>query len=295
MIGTMLCGGLGNQMFQYAAGRALAARHGTELVLNWAPPRLPVGSGVLARPFELKNFSIRHRSGSLLDPAQFMLARRPSPTLRALSGWQIFREQSFAYDEGFASLPDRTYLFGYWHSWRYFKGYTKIIFDELQPQLQLSDASLRLRHQMARSSSLAIHIRRGDYVNSVNHHVLDLSYYRRAVRLIQDNIQGLKAFIFSDDPRWCADALQPLGLNLVVVDENSGRDSWQDLFLISFCQHAIIANSTFSWWGAWLGDHQKDSGRLVVAPDSWSPQDATSPTDRYPPSWRVLPSHEFAG
>lgn len=294
MISTMICGGLGNQLFQYAAGRALAVRHNTALMLNWAPPRLPRGSGVLSRPFELNNLHIRFNNGGFLSPLRFILARRRDSRLSALSGWRIFREKSFAYDSHFPYLPDRTYLFGYWHSWRYFEEIRQLIFKETQPRLPFSSESSKLQERMLRSNSLAMHIRRGDYVTSRNHDVLGLDYYAKAARLAQDCIVDLKFFVFSDDPKWCANALQPLGLNLTIVDFNKGSNSWQDVYLMSACRHAIIANSTFSWWGAWRGDFQGEPNRLVVAPERWFPWDDTPATDRYPPAWMIVQSHGCA-
>jgi len=292
MIGAMVIGGIGNQMFQYAAARALALSRRTELMLDLSAFRRPDQFGIM-RSFELDRLAIRVREPSSLSPLSFMLARRSAPALRALSGWQIARERSLAYDPRFPAFPDRTYLAGYWQSWRYFEAAAERIHEELQPRAPLSAASLRLQERMRGSPSLSLHVRRGDYVTSPGvtefHGVLELDYYREAIRLVQGRIRDLRAFVFSDDLEWCRRAFEPLGLDLTFVDCNQDADSWQDIHVMAACRHSIIANSSFSWWGAWLGDRGGGAGdRMVVAPLRWFVSADVPVADRFPPGWTIL-------
>ncbi|MDP9412574.1 MAG: alpha-1,2-fucosyltransferase [Pseudomonadota bacterium] len=292
MIGAMIAGGLGNQMFQYAAARSLALRHGTDLVLDLSPFR-QAGHFRTQRPFELGKLAIEFRSSSVFSPLSFLLARRPSAALQAISGWKTVRERSLAFDARFSTLPDRSYLMGYWQSWRYFDQAAERIWSELQPRAPWSEASLRVRDQMLSAPSLSLHVRRGDYVTSASaegfHGVLGLEYYTAAVRHVQRRAEGLRAFVFSDDLEWCRQAFEPLGLDLTFVDCNRGGDPWQDLFLMAASRHNIIANSSFSWWGGWMGDHGSPTAdRVVIAPRRWFAGADVPIEDRCPPSWRLL-------
>jgi hypothetical protein len=146
---------------------------------------------------------------------------------------------------------------------------------------------------MMSGESLSLHVRRGDYVTSAGtaafHGVLDISYYQAALAQLQERVQSLQVFVFSDDPLWCRQAFEPLGLDLTFVDWNKGDESWQDLYLIGSCDHSVIANSSFSWWGAWLGDQrERRKSRFVFAPRQWFVGAALPVEDRCPPGWTTI-------
>jgi hypothetical protein len=289
MIATMLAGGLGNQMFQYAAGRGLASRLGTGLLLD----RSPFGRTshfAVNRPYELDKLAISAISPGPAARARLLLARRPSAALRKLSGWTTMREEFPGFDPRFETMGDGSYLIGYWQSWRYFQNAAQTVYAELQPHAPLSSDSLRLQDSMRRCPSLSLHVRRGDYLTIPTvMNSLGEDYYGSALRFLQARLEGLRSFVFSDDLAWCRQAFEPFGLDLIFVDCNSGNDSWQDLFLMSACRHNIIANSSFSWWGAWLGDNgNKAADRQVIAPKQWFCGEHVSATDRFPPSWVVM-------
>ena len=292
MIGAFVCGGLGNQMFQYAAGRALALRHGAELRLDLSVFGARRHFDV-ERPFELDHLAIEVAPQGPLSSLGFALARRRQAMLRRLSWWNIVREPApGTYDPRFTTLPDGTYLYGYWQSWRYFEPVAAQIRKELAPRTALSHESRALAERIRSANSLSLHVRRGDYVTSAAtnefHGVLDVDYYTRAVRHVQDRIPDLEAFVFSDDLDWCSTAFAGLGLPLTLVDVNRGADSWQDMFLMAACRHSVIANSSFSWWGAWLGDGDGKADRTVVAPKHWFAGAEVDLGDRYPPHWTVM-------
>lgn len=283
----MVIGGLGNQMFQYAAGRALALRYGCGLILDRSSFHRTFA---VNRPFELDRLRIVVSPSPPISSLRFMLARRGLALLQTASGWHPFREERPSYDPLFEQLPQRSYLIGYWQSWRYFDHVAPTIYEELQAAEPLSSASQVLADQMSGTTSLCIHVRRGDYVTSPavreHHGVLDFNHYQRAIGMIQERVEGIRAFVFSDDLDWCRSAFAPLGLDAKFVDCNRGENSWQDLFLMASCRHAIIANSSFSWWGAWMGDRRTvDRDRIVIAPRRWLVGEDVPFEDRCPQSW----------
>jgi hypothetical protein len=294
MIATMLIGGLGNQMFQYAAGRALALHHDTHLLLDNSSLGRTDASGADLRSFELDRFAI---TGTALPgsftAARLALARRPSPLLQRISGWHAYREPILNFDRGVEVQRDKTYLIGYWQSWRYFDAVARHIAAEFRPVASLSDASKAMLEMIDARPSICVHVRRGDYARAAqvtaHHGLIGMEYYEASIRHIQAGVAGARILLFSDDPEWCRSAFTPLGLDIVVVDVNRGEDSWQDMMLMAACDHAVIANSSFSWWGAWLGDQwRSDPNRIVTAPASWFAGEATNMADRCPPTWKIV-------
>lgn len=289
MIGSYIAGGLGNQMFQYAAGRALALRHRTALRLDLTS----FGSSrhfETVRQFELGKLAIDVAPTTPLASLTFRLARRNNAALSRLSGWRIMREESLGhYDPQFETLPDNTYVYGYWQSWRYFNSAAEQIRAELQPRAPLSAESERRRDRMRSVNSLSLHVRRGDYLTAAGardlHGVLDLDYYSGAVRHVQERLSDVEGFVFSDDLDWCRETFANLQLPLTFVDANHGDDSWQDIYLMAACRNCIIANSSFSWWGAWLGDGPNKPDRIVIAPRRWFAGMDVAIADRCPPNW----------
>ena len=292
MIGAFVCGGLGNQMFQYAAGRALALRHKTGLQLDLSSYQSRRHFET-SRSFELHNLAIEVEPASPLTSVGFRLARRSSRTLRRLSGWDTKREQFIShYNAAFEALPDDSYIYGYWQSWRYFSPVADRIRKELQPRVALSAESSEVERIIKATNSLSLHVRRGDYVTSKStnnfHGVLDLDFYASAVSHVQERVSNVQAYVFSDDLDWCKEALASLPLPMTFVDVNRGEDSWQDLFLMAACRHNVVANSSFSWWGAWLGDDADQGHRIVIAPKKWFLGTEIDVADRCPPTWTIL-------
>lgn len=289
MIATALNGGLGNQMFQYAAGRTLALRHRTDLALETSYfSKLRKGSS--PRPFELDRMRIQVLASNRLRDVSLLLARRRQRLLRLVGGWNLLSDLSPSYDVRFEKASDGTYLHGFWQSWRYLTEFSAQIATELQPREPLSPRNAALMASMRTTASVSLHVRRGDYLSAAHayHGVLDLEFYKAAM----DHVLGVErcpaVYVFSDDLDWCRQVFSPLGWKPTFVDWNRGDDSWQDLFLISACRHSVVANSSFSWWGAWLGDRAPCGKRIVVAPSRWFAGDPVSAADRCPPEWIIF-------
>ncbi|MEQ7872932.1 alpha-1,2-fucosyltransferase [Sphingomonas sp. ASV193] len=283
-----MIGGLGNQMFQYAAGRALALRRGTGLLLDHST----FGSGgdaAVQRFYELDRLRIVARPAGPVERLRLIAARRPQPMLRRLGGWRPLREDSLSFDPRVIDADDQAYLMGYWQSWRYFDDRAAEIAAELAPRAPLSDRNQALLRDIRSAESIAVHVRRGDYLSAQHavHGVIGSAWYDEALGRIPTDPET-RIYVFSDDPDWCRQAFAAWGDRLTVVDWNRGDEAWQDLFLMAACRHAIIANSSFSWWAAWLGDRHHPGGRTVIAPATWFVGMASNADDRCPQTWQRL-------
>lgn len=283
MIVVRLSGGLGNQLFQYAAGRQLADLHQTELVMDtyWYThtPKLDT-----PRSYELGHYPVRARAANGAEPLWCLLhGGRVTRRLGFLPRkWKHFSEKGFAFDPAFLRLPDGTYIDGYWQSHRYFEGIAASIRAELTPLAPMGGADRAIADQMRSTQAVSIHVRRGDYVSNAaaaQHGLCGLDYYRRAVQYMQERVQPAHFFVFSDDPVWTRENLL-LPANASYVDHNTAPAAFQDLRLMSLCKHHIAANSSFSWWGAWLN---AEPGKVVVCPRQWFADDrdtsSLSPSD----------------
>jgi hypothetical protein len=288
LIVARLFGGLGNQMFQYAAARALALRTGAELRVDLtdfaADPR---------RRYELGDFPIAATPASAADLRRFGLTGRPMAWrlrrwLRLLAGPRIEpirRQPHFHFDPTIVALRPPVYLDGYWQSERYFADHAETLRRELQPQGPLDPASAAVAAEIDAVNAVSVHVRRGDYVSDPRTHryhgICSPDYYRRALAHVGARVENPHLFVFSDDPQWCRDNLR-FDLPMTIVDANPPERGPGDLQLMVRCRHHVLANSSFSWWGAWL-----DAGRdkIVVAPARWFNTPRNDTRDLTPPAW----------
>jgi hypothetical protein len=169
----------------------------------------------------------------------------------------------------FCDIEQNQFLIGHFQSYKYFEDYRASVLDEFRFSTDcLSENSKQMAKEINSCNSVSIHVRRGDYLNNYYFETLgkicDLDYYNRAIEVINTHVTNAHFFVFSDDPKYVADNLNIK--NATYVDFNVGTDSWQDMYLMSQCKHNIIANSTFSWWGAWLNVNET---KIVVAPHRW--------------------------
>jgi hypothetical protein len=277
MIIAQLLGGLGNQMFQYAAGRSLAERHRTTLILDTrALNRTPAGN--TPRAFALDRFRIRARVGSAAELSGIAALRRAGLI-------QPVREGADPAQADLSAVGRTAWLEGYWQSERHFRD----IADRLREEFTLpalSTEGARLREQILACQAVSVHIRRGDYITNPAAHqfhgVLPLTYYQQAAAALA--LDEAHFFVFSDEPEWVRAHVTLPGV-LTVVDIRSDQQPHEDLMLMSQCRHHIVANSSFSWWGAWLCQHP---GRQVIAPRTWFAGEPERAADLVPAAWRRL-------
>lgn len=286
MITIILSGGLGNQMFQYAAGRALSLRHNTELCIDLY--LLNKKTKATIRNYELRIFTIETpvRKSILNKIAVKGFGILKSSALLRTIG--IFRdEKAQYYDFRFKDLPKKTTLFGYFQNENYFKVISEQLRSDFTFRLPLNGKNEGMRKAIERNISVSIHIRRGDYVNAnSNLPVLDISYYKKAIEYIASHTSNPYFFIFSDGIDWVKENLDLTGFNHHFIDWNKNEESYIDMQLMSLCKHNIIANSSFSWWGAWLNNNPD---KLVIAPAKWYKGDTGVYPDGFlPKEWITL-------
>lgn len=276
MICIQINGGLGNQMFQYACGRALAFKCQSTLVLDLSYLKKNIGTqGTTKRSFELEVFRVNINEAGVED-----LKRLKPIIYRAINvfafklgfkGIQIskyFIENKFSYNTNIKNVGKDCFLSGYWQSPKYFDSIESLIRDEFTFHKQLDNKNLEIVSMIEKANSVSLHIRRTDFQNTISnntHGICSLDYYDKAVKFISTKFTDPHFFVFSDDINWAKENLK-LPYQLTFISGNNGDKSYIDMQLMSVCKHNIIANSSFSWWGAWLNSN---ASKIVIAPKNW--------------------------
>jgi hypothetical protein len=268
MIMLRLIGGLGNQLFQYATARALAIRKGCELVLDTTA----------FNTYKLHSYGL----GNLNVRAPVVC---PSVISRWGGGYH-YREVSMAFDAGLFDCPSPLYLEGYFQTELYFESARELLLEEFEVTAPLNDKTLNLLNELTSfETTVSVHVRRGDYVTNPSanavHGTCGADYYRRARDYFVSKLISPIFIIFSDDIPWARENLD-FGQSAIFVDWNGAAANYADLKLQSYCSHNIIANSSFSWWGAWLG---KKPNKEVVAPEQWFKEGAHRGHSIVPSRW----------
>lgn len=252
-------GGLGNQMFQYAL--YLARKNKFPHNVSIFDTHYCVGAHQgfeLNHLFHLSAFGL----GWILNIENAILFSKFRKYI-----WKRMHictdKQDYVYDEESITIPKSCIFEGYWQTEKYFKGIEDIVRREFRfDNNMLNQPSKEILDIISSCNSVSLHIRRGDYLNINGKDIsLSLDYHKGAIAYIMEHVQDPIFFIFSDDPLWVRDNLKVE--NATYVDWNSGKDSWQDMCLMSCCKHNIIANSSFSWWGAWLN---ANPSKIVISP-----------------------------
>tara|TARA_R110002167_G_scaffold168187_1_gene365822 strand:- start:1734 stop:2540 length:807 start_codon:yes stop_codon:yes gene_type:complete len=232
-----------------------------------------------------------------------------SEDIRYLLGWQASRpirriltkptfclirkavfvvEPSFNYWPDVFSFSGDCYLSGYWQSGKYFKTCADDIRKDFTFKTELSHKNKELADSIGSMNAVSLHVRRGDYVSNSKtqktHGLCSLGYYQSAIEFISSEVSSPHFFIFSDDIDWVKNNLK-IGFPVTYVGNNQGVDSFNDMRLMSLCKHHVIANSSFSWWGAWLNP---DPDKIVVAPKCWFYNYPVDTSDLYCDGWALL-------
>lgn len=260
MIKLILRDGAGNQLFQYAVGRYLSYLHGSPLYFDIS----------LCDPNRYKQYYILprfHVVGKTLNPLLALILRRiVKIPLWRLSWSPIYYEKTHQFDELVFALPRSCTLFGWFQSEKYFKPIADIIRNDLSFKDFIPDNdTLALEKKILSSHSISIHVRRGDYVNDERFDICTMKYYEKAMETVREKIIDPHFYVFSDDIQWCK--RQFFDSSCTFVDlQQSREDPLNDMRLMSICKHNIIANSSFSWWAAWLNNNPQ---KIVVCPYIW--------------------------
>lgn len=292
MIISHIQGGLGNQMFQYAAGRSLALRLQTELKLDlhWFSSQ---SEGSTERSFMLSAFpnirtpeATQHEVDSLTYSARSFFDRLLRRSRQF--GRSYIVEPCFAYWNSFEKIIAPAYLLGYWQNELYFLNNAHTIRRDFTfPPLQNKEAQETAYQIQSSRHAVAVHVRRGDYASNPSirqyHGLCPSEYYRKALELVIAKASlDCELFIFSDDPTWVREHFDTCGLSASVLDFPEHTSApWHDMHLMALCRHHIIANSSFSWWGAWLT--MRDG--VVCAPRQWFADKSKVAESPVPDKW----------
>lgn len=293
---ALIKGGLGNQLFCYAAARRLALRQDAELVLDNVSGF--TRDHLYQRQYALHRFAITARIATRserLEPLERLRRRIMRSYYRRLPFEQrrYLEQEGVGFDKRLLEYPVRgtIYLDGYWQSERYFKDIEATVRRDLEVFPPRDEQNQLIAAQICDSNSVCVHVRWFSRAQSLGiqsgHQNLERDYYLRAIARIRDCVQDPKYFIFSDNPKAAVEVLA-LSEDAVCVDHNHGDDSaYADLWLMTLCSHFIIANSTFSWWGAWLAP---SSEKVVIAPGHCSGDPLTWGFDGLlPGAWHAIP------
>lgn len=286
MIIIKLHGGLGNQLFQYAAARALSKKNNTGLFFDVSLLHLDE-PGITKRYFALSVFNIEVLLANKIDVTTFS---HPGKARKLLQKFKLickntYTEPHFNYDPAFLKLKGDVIVNGYMQSEKYFKHLKSTLQGDLVIKALLSDiTNLHFEH-IKKTNSVSIHIRRGDFVNDPNtknvHGICGIAYYHKAINLIASKVDDISLFVFSDDVEWTKQHLTT-PYPIVFADHTHEANAYEDLYLMSNCKHNIIANSSFSWWGAWLN---LNPNKIVVSPRKWFNQSTANTNDLIPEEW----------
>lgn len=285
MIVVRLIGGLGNQMFQYAAAKSLAIKNNVSLALDLSAFAKQKSSEVFTKRdfalghFDINTFILKNNEFDYLFQNGF-----PGKLKKFLSGYHYYYDYNLSYYPTFFDLKKKTYLEGYFQSEKYFSG--------IRPQL-LKDftvgsvnTSNPLFNQIKNCESVAIHLRRGDFSEKTKiherHGTCSLEYYQEAINMINTRISSPLFFVFSDDISWAKKSLNNMVTDCIFVEPAENKTYVDDFLLMKACQHHIIANSTFSWWAAWLNENDR---KMVIAPEKWLNDNTIDTSDVIPQSW----------
>lgn len=275
-------------MFQYAIARSIAYTNQTDFKLDISgfeslkPPYTP-------REYELGNFNISEHFATTDEIQRYNKKKSLVTTVFEKifpPGYHYYYEKKkFNYDPEVFKLKGDIYLEGYWQTEKYFENIENVILNDFTVKTEPAEKNKALLDKIKNCNAVAVHIRRGDYVTNPQtesfHGSCDLSYYRKCVALIVKRVSDPHFFVFSDDPKWAKENLQ-IDFPATFSSHNGPDRGYEDLRLMRHCKHFIIANSSFSWWGAWLS---RNSDKIVVAPKRWMRKEDIVTKDLIPDGW----------
>ena len=286
MIVMRLKGGLGNQLFQYALGRYLSHTKNTTLELDTASYHID-----RLRVYRLDSFEI---VATASDRLPFFStegrARHLNKVIQAVKGlfsrpFQIIRERHFSFDPSVFDCSDQAYLDGFWQSEQYFAPIADVIRHDLRLKNPLPPVLQELSSQIQGTNAVAVHVRRGDYVSNpittAYHGVCSAQWYEDAAKHMMQKVVNPTFFVFSDDYEWVRENIHFDAPTVFIPPSPDGQEC-NDMHVMSLCQHNIIANSSFSWWGAWLN---ANPNKIVISPKQWFAAGNHDTKDLIPHSW----------
>lgn len=285
MIVIRIWEGLGNQLFQYAYARALQLRTKQLVYLDVNRPYAMVLEGNrVHRQYTLDKFNIKLRAYEKVDKTFFFLEQKNWVhkflffiSKKKYTNIHFYEEESVIYKDELKKITGNYYMMGWFQNEKYFIDYRKELLKDLKPCKKIR-ISKHLKQLLANENTVSIHIRRGDY--RMQNNVLPISYYESAVQIIEKKIENPHYIVFSDDVDWVKENFIFLRNKTYISQEH--LEDYEELLVMSRCKHNIIANSTFSWWGAWLNTN---TNKIVIGPRRWFIGGMNSPINIMPEGW----------
>jgi len=294
MIIVQLLGGIGNQMFQYAMARRLAYKRNVELKLDISiyksyPQKCTI------RTYDLACFNIQEKFATRMEIEKLDMSqsrginRIKYKILKLVNKGKINRtvlkEENNYFNPDVLNAGNNLYIKGYWQSEKYFADIKGIIQSDFTIKYTLEGKNKESAKIIDDTTSVSLHIRRGDYISDRKtnqfHGICSLDYYKTGINILIDKFGKLNLFVFSDDIDWVKENLKT-DLPTAYIDHNTHGKHYEDMRLMSLCKHNIIANSSFSWWGAWLN---RNPDKVVIAPIKWFNNLSANSNDIIPENW----------
>jgi Glycosyl transferase family 11 len=280
MIIVRLNGGLGNQMFQYALGRKMSIKNGDVLKFD-----LSVYTPGNKRTYELGGFNI---VGMIASPDEIKRIKLPHGLISEIIIWfkkHVLRIFNIEFRAIILDKKGDMYLDGFWQSEKYFLDIRNILLKDFTLKNSLKDSSVMVLEKIKNTSnSVSLHVRRGDYIKEKTTNAYwgtcNPDYYNQAMTVLKNKIGLFTLFVFSDDIGWVKKNMQFNFPTIFVSGYNI--TNYEELALMASCEHNIIANSSFSWWGAWLNQNPQ---KIVIAPKQWQIKAKSRAKDIVPNSW----------
>lgn len=261
-----LIGGLGNQMFQYALYKAFESR-GEEIYLDdntyFKHENCPPHSVFHLDIFDVKYKSVRC---NLVYSLKLLIENYLNRYGIGIKIVNTYKEKAVSSYDSSVFNTSSSYIVGYWQTSKYFENISEVIKQAFTYNGPWTDTNSAYRDEMTSCESVCVHIRRGDYLKAADIYggICTEDYYRKSIKFIKDKVENPRFFVFSNDLDWCKTFFENED-NTVFVEGNDVAHSYMDMILMTYCKHHIVANSSFSWWGAWLS---KEDG-ITVAPGKW--------------------------
>jgi hypothetical protein len=289
MIVVRLMGGLGNQLFQYAAGRHLAYLNNTELFVDTSFLQATIENNT-PRNYELGSFNV---VSSIADEkllhsfhgCEFSATDRLLTKIISLGKYNKYKFDDYGFDDHLLELKGNYYLRGFFQSEKYFKAIQEIIREELTVKDEFITKDESLVRNIKLQNSVSIHIRRGDYIRNLSsmeaHGLCSKDYYTKSIEFIKRELgNDVHFYLFTDDAKWVQNEMH-WEINSTLIEN---KTTIEDFYLMSLCKHNIIANSTFSWWAAWLNNN-KD--KKVILPKHWLNNLLSETIEIAPKNWII--------
>jgi hypothetical protein len=290
MIVVQLTGGLGNQLFQYAAAKALSWHHDATFMLDTSSfLRTELPELEVPRNFELNIFPAINEQIITVEELRKLFDTNKKKIFynKLIPPYKqsIYNEPHFHFDKNFFKSKKKVLLIGNWQSEKYFSSFKKQLRSILVINNELVKNVISEAENLQKTESIGIHIRRGDYLRKQIifewHGVMNKGYYLKGLEIISKKITPGRILFFTDDPEWVEKELLPI-TGGEIASNNISKTHVEDLYLMSQCRHNIIANSSFSWWGAWLNSNTE---KIVVAPERWFGNGPKDTQDIIPTEW----------